>query len=75
MIFVLNQPPVRLCCFQRHRGSTCPDGLVMCCLCFNRFPVSELNVVDGLPEDVCRKCAEEEQLAKKTTVIVRIPSN
>lgn len=56
------QPPVRLCCGQRHWGAQCPDGLVMCCLCFGRFPVSELNVIaDGTPEDVCAGCAAAER--------------
>jgi hypothetical protein len=33
----------------------------MCCLCFDRFPVSELNVTaDGVPEDVCKPCVEIE---------------
>lgn len=33
----------------------------MCCLCFGRFEISELNVVEGIPEDVCIPCAEEEK--------------
>lgn len=53
--------PVRLCCGQRHYEAQCPDGLVMCCLCFSRFPVSELHVTgDGTPEDVCQGCAAAE---------------
>lgn len=52
---------VRLCCGQEHSGVVCPDGKVMCCLCFLRFEIAELNVGDdGRKEDVCRKCAEEE---------------
>lgn len=58
-----SQAPVRLCCFQRHYGSVCPDGLVMCCMCFKRFKIEELNVADnGKPEDVCKDCAEAEKL-------------
>lgn len=54
--------PVRLCCGQRHFGLQCPDGLVMCCLCFNRFPLDELNETeDGLKEDVCLTCAAHER--------------
>lgn len=54
--------PVRLCCGKRHSGVVRPDGLVMCCLCFSRFPKSELNITeDGTPEDVCRECAEGER--------------
>jgi hypothetical protein len=53
--------PARLCCFQRHYGPQCPDGKVMCCLCFNRFDVSELHITgDGRPEDVCKACASAE---------------
>lgn len=45
-----DEAPVRLCCFKRHWGAICPDGKVMCCLCFDRFEQSELNV-----------CAENER--------------
>lgn len=58
---MLDEPPTRLCCGQKHYGVVCPDGKVMCCLCFDRFDVKGLNVTeDGRPEDVCRECAEEE---------------
>jgi hypothetical protein len=51
-------PPVRLCCGKAHWGAVCPDGKVMCCICFHRFEVSDLNrTEDGSPEDVCRGCA------------------
>lgn len=39
----------------------CPDGRVMCCHCYERVPIEELNVpdpADGIPEDMCRPCAE-----------------
>lgn len=49
--------PVRACCGQRHWTTECPDGLVMCCLCFRRVQVADLNVVGGHPENVCRPCA------------------
>lgn len=52
--------PVRLCCGERHLGAVCPDDKVMCCLCFLRFPVSELNVTKTGPEDVCLGCATQE---------------
>lgn len=53
--------PYRPCCGQQHLGVQCPDGLVMCCLCFSRFPVDQLNVTeDGKPENVCQPCAYEE---------------
>ena len=60
----MRKPPVRLCCFKRHWGVICPDKLVMCQLCYKRFPIEGLNVVNGIPEDVCKGCAKlEEQVA------------
>ncbi len=54
--------PVRLCCGQRHNGPQCPDGKVMCCLCFDRFDLASLNVLaDGTYEDVCKACAARER--------------
>jgi hypothetical protein len=48
---------------QRHYGPVCPDGKVMCCLCFHRFEVSELSeTADGDKTDVCVTCAELEAL-------------
>ena len=55
--------PVRACCGRRHWTVECPDGLVMCCLCFRRVQVDDLNVVGGHPEDVCKPCAEDEARA------------
>lgn len=53
--------PVRLCCGQRHFGAQCLDGLVMCCLCFERFPVEQLlHDFDG-PVDVCIPCDLKEK--------------
>jgi hypothetical protein len=53
--------PVRLCCGQRHFGPVCPDGMVMCCLCFERVSQDKLNVAsNGQKEDVCNECAERE---------------
>jgi hypothetical protein len=49
--------PVRLCCGERHFGVQCPDGKVMCCVCFNRFPVTELSMEGGKLQDVCKGCA------------------
>lgn len=55
----LAEPPVRLCCGQRHWGVGCPDGLVMCCLCYHRFPLAELFLdQDGDRWDMCVPCAE-----------------
>jgi hypothetical protein len=62
--------PVRACCGHPHHGPQCPDGLVMCCMCFKRVPTERLNVLeegDGLDlssapiyEDVCRTCKKRE---------------
>ena len=60
----MSEPPVRLCCGQRHSTVTCPDGLTMCCLCFERFPREQLHTLeDGCWEDVCVACAEQERRA------------
>jgi len=59
---MLDLPPVRLCCGKRHLGTICPDGKVMCCICFETFPLEDLNVLpNGKKEDVCKKCANEER--------------
>lgn len=56
--------PVRLCCGQRHWGAVCPDGKVMCCICFERVSQDNLNVLaNGKKEDVCKSCAQKEQNA------------
>lgn len=58
------RPPVRLCCGQRHLGSECPDGSVMCCMCYDRVRRDQLNrLPDGQLEDCCRECAEAERKA------------
>lgn len=48
--------PVRICCGQRHNGPVCPDGLVMCCLCFDRFIPDE-----NTTEDICPICVDNER--------------
>lgn len=49
--------PVRLCCGQRHHGAVCPDGRVMCCICFERFPLDLLaEDEEGGLTDVCKGC-------------------
>lgn len=58
----MDEPPVRLCCFQRHWGAVCPDGKVMCQLCYNRFRPEDLNMLpSGQRENVCVDCAKEER--------------
>ena len=54
--------PVRLCCGRRHFGPVCPDGHVMCCLCFDRFTIDQLAVDDdGARVDVCQACDADER--------------
>jgi hypothetical protein len=53
--------PDPLCCGEPHDGPVCPDGLVMCCLCFQRVPIERLHDIgDGQREDVCIPCANYE---------------
>lgn len=52
--------PVRLCCLQRHWGAVCPDGKVMCQLCYRRYDIKDLTEDDGVPIDVCRRCSAQE---------------
>jgi hypothetical protein len=59
---IFRKAPVRLCCGNRHLGVICPDGKVMCCLCFNRVDQDQLNTnPEGSKEDVCISCAEIEK--------------
>jgi len=67
----LDDAPIRVCCGQRHHGPVCPDGLVMCCICFNRVTRDRLHVleegagasVESAPiyEDLCVTCKKREQ--------------
>lgn len=52
--------PKRLCCGQSHYGAVCPDGKVMCCLCFERVEQDMLSFADGQKMDVCQKCDDKE---------------
>jgi hypothetical protein len=62
--------PFRVCCGQQHHGPVCPDGLVMCCLCFKRVARDRLHILedgDGadvssapIYEDVCLICKKRE---------------
>lgn len=59
----MSDAPVRLCCMQRHFDTVCPDGKVMCCLCFDRFDQDDLHTLpNGKREDVCRECGITEEL-------------
>lgn len=63
--------PIKLCCFRprsEHAGPQCPDGLVMCCLCFGRVGIDMLAVEDdGMKVDVCKPCraAEDAELERR----------
>lgn len=60
------EPPTRLCCGQKHFGPVCPDGKVMCILCFERVELKDLNELeDGQKEDVCKACADEEKIMRE----------
>lgn len=52
--------PVRLCCGQAHWGVVCPDGRVMCTICFGRYEQDELHVdATGTTWDVCASCGPQ----------------
>ena len=55
--------PIRLCCGERHFGPVCPDGKVMCCLCFERFASDSLAFDPAVDSrvDVCQPCHDAEQ--------------
>ncbi len=57
-------PPVRVCCGQRHSGPVCPDGRVMCAICFEKFNQDQLAVdsKDGKLRNICRECDKREML-------------
>lgn len=58
----LDKPPIRLCCMERHWGAVCPDGKVMCCICFDRFDQDQLFVdADGQKWDICLADGERER--------------
>lgn len=58
--------PVRLCCGQRHWTVQCPDGKVMCCVCFSRFELEQLHIdEDGDRENVCIPCAEHNETVRR----------
>lgn len=58
---LMDEPPVRLCCMQRHFGIVCPDGQVMCPICFERHPMHEgWRDPTGNLWDLCVACGEAE---------------
>jgi hypothetical protein len=57
----LTEIPFRLwCCGQRHWGPVCPDGKVMCCVCFGRYETDDLHVDGtGTTWDMCAGCGKD----------------
>lgn len=61
MVEFLPEDPVRICCGNRHAGAVCPDGKVMCAICFERVELDELYVDENKDRwDVCLNCREDE---------------
>lgn len=57
---ILDGAPVRLCCSQQHWGPVCPDGLVMCCICYGRYETDELFVdATEVTWDMCANCGKD----------------
>lgn len=48
---------------QRHWDLPCPDGTVMCCLCFDKFEQDQLYEDEDGKWDMCRECGEEDRMA------------
>lgn len=62
--------PVRLCCMERHWTVACADGLVMCELCYERFPQDELWVdVMGQKWDTCQTCGEYNDYVRRLLLL------
>jgi hypothetical protein len=58
----VKQPPVRLCCGERHWTVACPDGRVMCAMCFDRYLEEMLATTPGGTKiDVCQECYDADQ--------------
>lgn len=54
--------PVRLCCMARHNGPVCPDGTVMCAICFDKFTGNQLYTdKNGTTHDICKPCHKQDQ--------------
>lgn len=51
--------PFRSCCGKQHAGHVCPDGLIMCHLCFERFLPEHIDMSGYYP--ACVFCREEER--------------
>lgn len=70
----LHDPPYRLCCGRPHWGVVCPDGKVMCELCFKRVNQEDLHRIEegdlqGMREDVCQKCHDLEVMMMRIRAI------
>ena len=72
MAGAVSELPVRLCCGQRHAGPVCPDGKVMCTLCFERVEQDGLYVDnDGVRWDVCKECGMVEERNRMSSLAYR----
>ena len=53
--------PFRICCGKQHWGAVCPNGTVMCCMCFYNVTQDKLHVLpNGMKEDCCQECYNKE---------------
>ncbi len=58
--------PYRLCCGQQHSGPVCPDGLVMCEICYERFETKDLWVdYEGFKWSLCKECGDLEAVNRE----------
>lgn len=68
--FSLNEPPFRPCCGQQHWGVVCPDGKIMCCLCYERVEKEDLHETEpGVYENVCQVCYDHEDMMLRIRAI------
>lgn len=65
----MREPPYRLCCGKPHWGPVCPDGLVMCQLCYDRVKQGDLHRDEEGTWDICQKCHEAEVLYMRIQAI------
>jgi len=56
---------IRVCCGKIHETPVCPDGLVMCQLCFERVKRDKLHAENGVVFNICKKCEKMDKLANE----------
>ncbi len=58
---MLAEPPIRLCCYERHWGKECADGRFMCDSCFEVVDGHDAAMLPyGVRVSVCIPCRERE---------------